>query len=123
MDIPTICQRLFYGGHELQDNNVTVATLGILANDILDLREEKEDGDLLDDSDADGPGARRRDEGPGFRGTLLFGEQMSDSAIPYEDSMSERTSTPMDVDKSCPACTFNNPANVSTCAICLTPLS
>ena len=47
LSIPTICQWLFYQGCELMDNMPDVATLGILANDVLDLHAEQENEELL----------------------------------------------------------------------------
>jgi hypothetical protein len=74
LKIPTICQRLFYKGQELQENAVTVESLGILMNDTLDLREEAENEDnYLDDGgpEAGGRASKRRKEEKGFGGTLL----------------------------------------------------
>ncbi|KAJ3545017.1 hypothetical protein NM688_g5677 [Phlebia brevispora] len=68
-DIPTIYQRLYYQGHELEDNTATISSLNILANDVVELREDSEDIDLLG-SDTEG-GTRQTDEGQGFGGTLL----------------------------------------------------
>ncbi|KAI0321663.1 hypothetical protein OF83DRAFT_1168297 [Amylostereum chailletii] len=124
LDIPTICQRLFYQGCELHDNGATVAVLGILANDVLDLREEREDVDLLDISDSEHQRSRRRDEGGGFGGTLLGGDIPSDSITStYDDSGTERTSSPPDMDtaKACSACTFRNPIPALACSMCETP--
>ncbi len=73
MSIPTICQRLFYREVELEDNEVTVADLSILANDVLDLREESEVHDLDSDIEVSPPTKRKREEGGGFGGTLLGG--------------------------------------------------
>ncbi|TFY67092.1 hypothetical protein EVG20_g4062 [Dentipellis fragilis] len=115
MDVPTICQRLFYQGHELLDNEVTVPTLGILANDVLDLREESEDVDLLDESDSEVPRKKRRDEGGGFGGTLLSGDPTS------EDPPSEHTASPP-TSGTCPACTFENLPTAPICSICETRL-
>lgn len=136
MDIPTICQRLFYQGHELLDNQATVATLGVLSNDIFDLREVKEDEDLLNDSDTDRPPTkRRREEGRAFGGTLLAGDFSSDREVPEDtatDLGSERGSSagPQDQHDSstggggiaCSACTYVNPAEVGACEMCETPL-
>jgi hypothetical protein len=75
-DIPTIYQRLFYKGYELTDNKVTVASLGILINDILELYEVKppDEDDVAWGSDADAePVKKRKEEGRAFGGTLLGG--------------------------------------------------
>lgn len=70
LKIPTICQRLSYCGQELDDNSVTVATLGLLINDILDLREEAEDDENAITDDVNRAKKRRKEE-RGFGGTLL----------------------------------------------------
>lgn len=70
LKIPTICQRLSHCGQELDDNSVTVATLGLLINDVLDLREEAEDDENATSDDATRAKKRRREE-RGFGGTLL----------------------------------------------------
>ncbi|KAF9820152.1 hypothetical protein IEO21_01585 [Rhodonia placenta] len=71
LNVPVISQRLFYRGAELEDSSATVLSLGILANDFLDLREQTEDIDLLSDTDNERDKRKRRKEGPGFGGTLL----------------------------------------------------
>lgn len=133
LDIPTICQRLFYQGHELLDNEATVATLGVLSNDVFDLREVKEDVDLLDDSDTDRPPAkRRREEGRAFGGTLLAGDFSSDREIPDDtgtEAGSERGSSVGFQDErgvgeeiACSICTFKNPSEAVACQMCGTSL-
>ncbi|KAI0064483.1 cysteine proteinase [Artomyces pyxidatus] len=118
LDIPTICQRLFYQGSELQDNRATVASLDILVDDVLDFREAKENADLLDESDADAAPRRREADGGGFGGTLLGGELTSDSMLD-DTTLSERTSSPpADAARACPACTYQNAASASACEIC-----
>jgi hypothetical protein len=124
LDIPTICQRLFYQGHELADNSASVAALSILANDVLDLREEEENEELLE-TDTEAPYQRREADGGGFSGTLLARGWTSES-LP-DDTMSDRTATssPAPVDtttKPCPMCTFENPSSATTCEICEGPL-
>ncbi|KAG5354039.1 hypothetical protein C0989_009736 [Termitomyces sp. Mn162] len=66
LDIPTICQRIFHHGKELNDNAATMESLEIFADDILDLRRENEAVELDSDSEVE-----PRDEGRGFDGTLL----------------------------------------------------
>ncbi len=76
-------QRLYYQGTELDDNAVTISSLGVLANDAMDLREEAEDIDLLGSTSDDGGGARlpqQREEGHGFGGTLLLGSTSNASS-------------------------------------------
>ena len=45
LNVPMICQRLFYKDHELEDNSTTVESLGILMDDTLHLHEEGKDSD------------------------------------------------------------------------------
>ncbi|KAF8257436.1 hypothetical protein EI94DRAFT_1758186 [Lactarius quietus] len=119
LSIPTICQRLFYQGRELTDNSASVETLGILANDVLDLREEQENEELLD-TDTEAPNQRRETDGGGFSGTLLARGWTSES-LP-DDTMSERTATsspaPMEMAKPCSMCTFENAPIATVCEIC-----
>jgi len=124
LSIPTVYQRLFHRGMELEDNAVTAESLGILANDSLDLREEAEDDGTLTESDTTHVKKKRREEGRGFGGTLLIG-----SSQPGSRSSTEATE--MDVDrepphpgkvKSCSACTFANCLEAIACDMCDTPL-
>ncbi|KAI0044824.1 cysteine proteinase [Auriscalpium vulgare] len=117
LSVPTICQRIFYKGHELLDNSATAASLEILVDDVLDFREVKEDEELLEDSDVEVASRKREADGGGFGGTLLGGDAMSDYSV-MEDTATERSSSPVDTSISCPACTFKNPAGASTCEIC-----
>ncbi|KAF8503303.1 cysteine proteinase [Russula emetica] len=123
LDIPTICQRLFYQGHELTDNSASVAALSILANDVLDLREEEENEELLE-TDTEMPYQRREADSGGFGGTLLARGWTSES-LP-DDTMSDRTATsspaPMDATKPCPRCTLENAFSAVACEICDAPL-
>jgi len=115
LGIPTICQRLFYKGQELQDNTVTVESLGILMNDTLDLWEEAENEDNLSNG-ADERAGKRRKEEKGFGGTLL-------AASASYASLSADTGTSSEGEghepaKPCPACTFNNPLDSLFCNVC-----
>ncbi|PPQ64679.1 hypothetical protein CVT26_002769 [Gymnopilus dilepis] len=110
--IPTICQRLFYNGQELEDNSVTVASLELLANDVLDLREVDEILDITSDTD-ERPTKRQR-EGRGFVGTLL-----GSTDSPYSSSPEETSSD----GKSCLTCTFSNKPEAESCEICLSPFT
>jgi len=96
-----------------------VATLGILANDVVDLREEEENEELLD-TDTETPHQRRETDGGGFSGTLLARGWTSES-LP-DDTMSERTATsspvPMDITKACSTCTFENAPTATVCEMC-----
>lgn len=88
--IPTIYQRIFFKGVELDDNERTVGQLGILANDllevkILDLSGGQSDVEMIAISSDDGskegneygrgkaPKKKPEAEGPAFGGTLLSG--------------------------------------------------
>jgi len=123
LDIPTICQRLFYQGQELADNSASVESLSILANDVLDLREEQENEELLE-TDTEVTYRQREADGGGFGGTLLARGWTSESWP--EDTMSDRTATsspaPMDTTKPCSMCTFENASSATACEICETPL-
>ncbi|KAF4603807.1 hypothetical protein EYR38_004223 [Pleurotus pulmonarius] len=116
MSIPTICQRLFYREVELEDNEVSVADLSILANDVLDLREESEVHDIDSDTEVSPPTKRKREEGGGFGGTLLGGHSSqpnsSREVTPQEDNF-----------LSCRVCTFANAIDTEACSMCDTPLS
>ena len=115
-DIPTIYQCLYYQGRELEDNTATIGSLNVLANDVMDLREDSEDIDLLG-SDGEQP-AHKSDEGQGFGGTLLVSgtHRSSHSHTPsdHDEPMAEIT-------RACPACTFENSPDVVCCAMCETP--
>lgn len=103
------------------DNAVTAESLGILANDVLDLREETDDDGTLTESDTIHIKKKRREEGRGFGGTLLIGSSQPGS----------RSSTEMDFDqppqpstaKSCSACTYANCLEATACDMCDTPLN
>ncbi|KAF8163463.1 hypothetical protein B0H34DRAFT_795175 [Crassisporium funariophilum] len=116
--IPTICQRLFHRGRELEDNSATVATLQLFANDLIDLREEEGVVEIDSDSDCKPATKRRREEGQGFGGTLLGATESSSWS-----SSEERTPLPplnSDREKPCIACTFSNTFDALTCQICHT---
>jgi ubiquitin carboxyl-terminal hydrolase 48 len=104
----------------LADNSASVEALSILANDILDLREEQENEELLESDTETQPQQRREADGGGFGGTLLARGWTSES-MP-DDTMSDRTATsspaPMDTTKPCPMCTFENASTATTCKIC-----
>ena len=111
---------MFYRGLELEDNAVTAASLGILADDVLDLREEVEDDGTMSDSDTTHTKKKRREEGRGFGGTLLIG-----SSQPGSRSSTEATEMEVDHEvahpdatKSCSACTYANLLEATTCDIC-----
>lgn len=101
---------------------MTAASLGILADDVLDLREEAEDSGTMTDSDTAHLKKKRREEGRGFGGTLLIGSSQP-------DSRSSTAATDMEVDsetditKSCSACTYANCLEATACDICSTPFN
>ena len=107
----------------MTDNSASVAALSILANDVLDLREEEENEELLD-TDTEMPNQRREADSGGFGGTLLARGWTSES-LP-DDTMSDRTATsspaPMDATKPCPRCTLENAFSAVACEICDAPL-
>ncbi|TRM62650.1 hypothetical protein BD626DRAFT_548499 [Schizophyllum amplum] len=106
MSIPTICQRLFYQGKELDDNEATMQSLNIFANDVIDLRQAHEIHSLSDD-DGDEPAKKRqRSEERGFGGTLLGAIPSSDLPTPPPDM------------KSCPYCTVFNARDAEVCETC-----
>jgi hypothetical protein len=112
---------LFYQGLELEDNAVTAESLGILADDVLDLREEAEDDGTLTDSDTTHTKKKRREEGRGFGGTLLIGSSQLGSRSSTESTEMEVDHEPAHHDgitKSCSACTYVNLAGASACDIC-----
>ncbi|KDE06977.1 hypothetical protein MVLG_02715 [Microbotryum lychnidis-dioicae p1A1 Lamole] len=76
LSIPTICQRLFFKGEELDDSSATVEKLGILPDMVLELFEVKEGAlglSKLEDvgDEIRSTGKARREEG--FGGTGLSG--------------------------------------------------
>lgn len=110
--LPTICQRLFLRGQELHDNNATVGSLNIFANETLDLREAEELVDLT--SDGDEPSRKNKKEGNGFSGTLL-----GSADVPWSSSPEQTT----ELEKECSTCTFANPFDVLSCQVCHTPFA
>jgi ubiquitin carboxyl-terminal hydrolase 48 len=124
LNIPTICQRLYYQGDELGDNAATVTSLGILANDVLDLREKGEDKDALTSDSDDVPAKKkRREEGGGFGGTLLGGgSKAAVLPLPLTTVQPPVNSVKAD-EKPCTACTFSNPLSVAVCTVCGTAFS
>ncbi|KAI9064377.1 cysteine proteinase [Trametes sanguinea] len=124
LGIPVISQRLFYRGQELDDSSATMVSLGVLSNDILDLKEENEDINLLSDTDVEvdnsSTGARKkRVEGQAFGGTLLGGgSSFGNSSAPPPSS-----SPPAIQTVACPACTYENTPGEVACAMCDTPLN
>lgn len=117
LEIPTISQRLYYHGNELEDNSVTLGSLGVLSNDTMDLKEESEDIDLLGSVSEAEPTTQK--EGRGFGGTLLG---YSSSSSPSHTPSQHADELPSDITLSCPACTYDNPADAFACLMCETML-
>ncbi|CCM02089.1 uncharacterized protein FIBRA_04166 [Fibroporia radiculosa] len=113
LNIPVISQQLFYRGQELDGSSLSVSSIGILSNDVLDLREQHEEINLLSDSDDD-HGNKKRREGLGFGGTLLGGLATNDIAEPTSDHELRQATTL----KSCSTCTFDNDSEALVCAMC-----
>lgn len=119
LDIPTLYQRLFYRGHELEDNSISAEALGVLADDMLDLREGLE-GDITD-SDSALAKRNRMEEGPGFGGTLLGSSQPSSrnsaevTDMAVEHIAHDRSALPT---KACSACTLTNNLQAAACVVC-----
>lgn len=95
----------------MDDNSAEIVALGVLSNDVLYLKEDSEDVDMLDTDDDNVGRKPRDDEGRGFGGTLLGGE-------PHK----EPEPKPEAIAKRCSACTFDNSLNATACEICSTPL-
>lgn len=128
-------QTLFLNGHELADGSATVAEIGLLLNDTLDLRQDQETDQTSDIEDIQKP---RANEVEGFGGTLLGGfttgtegsdaDELAPSlggsgtngkGIEHPPSSSPAHDTDA---KACPACTFHNSSQDKNCQICFNPL-
>lgn len=86
-------------------------SLDVHANDIIDLKEAEEVIDITSESE-EPPMKRRKEEGSGFGGTLL-----GNADVPWSSSP-ELTPQPTARGKICPACTFSNSSDASSCEIC-----
>lgn len=117
--IPTIRQRLFYQGKELEDNTETASAFGLFADDIIELQEIAKVHEISSDSDDARPSKKRREEA-GFRGTLLCNVDLSWSSSPEPIPSS---SPPTTQDKPCLACTFSNTLDAVSCEMCDTIFS
>ncbi|TDL21582.1 cysteine proteinase [Rickenella mellea] len=124
LDVPTISQRLFYHGRELEGNTTTVADAEILANDVLYLKAIEEDDELLLTSDNDELRSRKkRNEGRAFGGTLLGGGTADPSPmevdVAVDDTASETPSEhPTVTMRTCTTCTFENLPGALNCEMC-----
>ncbi|KAG1827163.1 cysteine proteinase [Suillus subaureus] len=116
LKIPTICQRLSHRGQELDDSSVTVATLGLLINDVLDLREEAEDDENATTDDVTRAKKRRKEE-RGFGGTLLASSHpniVADATVSSEGELQSDHESP----QICRVCDLQNPPNRQQCRFC-----
>ncbi|KAJ3544080.1 hypothetical protein NMY22_g2917 [Coprinellus aureogranulatus] len=121
-EIPTICQKLFLHGTELEDNEATAKSLDLLANDVLELRQMTEEIDVDGLSDSETGRNKPRDEGRGFNGTVLGGGGWTtDSSMPSSRATSPDHAMHID-EKACQACTFANASHAVSCVICDTIL-
>ena len=126
-------QTLFLNDRELADGSATVAEIGLLLNDTLDLRQDQETDQTSDMEEAQKP---RANEVEGFGGTLLGGFTTgtegsdADDLVPSleglngEGSEHPPSSSPAHHagTKACPACTFDNSSQDKNCRICLNRL-
>ena len=100
---------------ELDDSSATVRSLGILANDCLDLREETEDENKLHSAAYER--SRQREEGNGFGGTLLGGNAPSRELSAMQIGADVRALDDA-AGKDCSACTYRNLRTAETCEMC-----
>lgn len=143
--IPTISQRMYHRGKELDDNALTVSEVEIIDKDTLYLKEIDEDSNaILVDSDLDveeGSGQaqgqttrikpkKQRNEGEAFKGTLLSGSLPTNSSQHLsgadsdhlQNGCSPRSSPSPEKEKPCPSCTFLNDPTSATCEMCDTSI-
>lgn len=92
------------------ENSATIASLQILANDVLDLREELETS-----GSEDAPRKKRREEGSGFGGTLLSGNPVAALEQPV---LAPEAIVQDPAEKPCPVCTFSNSFESVACTVC-----
>lgn len=123
--IPTISQRLYHRGKELNTNNATIAEVEIIDKDTLYLKEIDEDAILVDSDLDDGQATKlpkKRDEGEAFKGTLLGGMSCPSSHPTDEPDHLEDPGTvapmPEAWRKGCPSCTFLNESTATQCEVC-----
>lgn len=121
LHIPAVYQRLFHRGYELEDNEQNAASLGILADDILHLREALENDTNATDSDSGPVKKQRREEGKAFVGTLLGGSSPPTSHCPTETTemdVDAKSSSPIATGPTCATCTFVNIPTAIACEMC-----
>lgn len=135
IDISPAYQTLFLDGQELADGSATVAEIGLLLNDTLDLRQDQETDQMSDIEDIQKP---RANEVEGFGGTLLGGFTTGTEGSDADELAPSPGGSRMNGDgnehppssspthytgtKACPACTFDNPSQDKNCQICLNSL-
>jgi ubiquitin carboxyl-terminal hydrolase 48 len=100
-------------------------SLGVLLNDVIDLREESEETLEMSDEDVPQDKKRRREEERGFGGTLLGQQAPKTNANVSTNGVSLFGSSPLSSPvgwdaKSCAACTFRNPLHAQICDMCNT---
>ncbi|CAK5277621.1 unnamed protein product [Mycena citricolor] len=115
LKIPTICQRLFLGKRELDDNTATLESLRVSAHAVLELEQETEVHEISDSDEAP-KRKRRREEGGGFGGTILG------RSSPLRASSPARAPSPSQAEpetgKICATCTYSNRVDLSQCEMC-----
>jgi len=134
LDIPPVYQTLFLNGNELAEGSATVAEIGLLLDDTLELRQDQETDQTSDMEEAQKP---RANEVEGFGGTLLGGFTTGTEGSDVDDlvpslgggmdgkgSEHPPSSSPGQCvgAKACPACTFDNSSQDKICRICFNPL-
>ena len=128
-------QTLFLNGHELAEGSATVAEIGLLLNDTLDLQQDQETDQTSDFEDFQKP---RANEVEGFGGTLLGGfttgtegsdadelaPSLGGSGTDGKGAEHPPSSSPANYAgaKACLACTFDNSSLDKNCRMCLNPL-
>ena len=134
LDILPVYQTLFLNGRELADGSATVAEIGLLLNDTLDLCQDQETDQTSDIEDIQKP---RANEVEGFGGTLLGGFTTgtegsdADELAPSLGGSGENgiehppSSSPVHHSgaRACPRCTFDNLSQDKNCQICLSSLA
>lgn len=101
---------------------MTVAALNIYANDVLELQTEPET--VESESGLEEAGSQPREEGNGFRGTLLTGRVEARSSSPVLSDQNTALLVQVTAEtgsKPCSRCTLSNEPDAVECAACCTP--
>ncbi|KZT28434.1 cysteine proteinase [Neolentinus lepideus HHB14362 ss-1] len=115
--VPSICQRLFCRDQELDDSSATIGGLGILSNDIIDVRQQSQEA--LDETLDTTNKRPRLDDGKAFDGTML-GRQCD----PQPNTRVQQDIEPvLFTDKECSVCTYRNAEGAGICIMCDTQLT